>query len=183
MNSRLDAPCQVSKSAMLLLILTAATNSIAEAQQTEDRWAAFQPLVGKWKGTGQGPTGAPVQNVEWKFVLGGSLLQCTTSSQARGDHHQDIGLISYDTSRQKFIYRAFHSEGFVNQYVATISPDGTVIEFVSESIENGPPGLRAMETLQFKGTSLETTLRLATGDGPYKVCASAKLERDDSKAD
>ena len=110
----------------------------------------------------------------------GKFLQCKSSSKARGDHHQDIRLISYDESRQKYVYRAFHSEGFVNRYVAELSSDGSRITFTSESIENGPPGLKAMEIIELNGGKLETTLKLASGVGPYKVCASGKLERVDA---
>lgn len=118
-----------------------------------------------------------MQEADWKLVLNGTFLQCKTSSKARGDHHQEIGLISYDASRKKYVYRAFHSEGFVNRYVAELSSGGRKIIFTSEAIENGPKGLKAMEIIELKDGQLETTLKLASGVGPYKVCASSKLER------
>ena len=139
----------------IVVILVLMTQGVADEQkvkttQKKDRWAPFRPLIGKWKGTGVGPTGESVQTVEWKLVLNGKFLQSKSTSRARGDNHQDIGIISYDHSRKKYIYRAFHSEGFVNQYVADISPDGLKIVFESEAIENGPKGFKAMEIFEMK---------------------------------
>jgi hypothetical protein len=43
--------------------------------------------------------------------------------------------------RKTFVFRQFHVEGFVNQYVVeNISPDGKTIVFVTEFIENIPKG-------------------------------------------
>lgn len=147
------------------------------AKRINDRWAPFRPFLGHWKGTGRGPAGQSVQETEWKVVLNGTFLQCKSSSKAKGDDHQDIGLISYDESRKKYIYRAFHSEGFVNRYVADISSSGSRIVFSSEAIENGPKGLKAMEIIELKNGKLFTTLKLASGADSYKVCASGELER------
>ncbi len=54
-------------------------------------------------------------------------------------------MISYDRSRKVHVLRQFHIEGFVNQYVAGSAHDGQ-LRFISESIENIPPGFRARET-------------------------------------
>ena len=49
--------------------------------------------------------------------------------------------------RKQFVLRQFHVEGFVNQFKAeTISEDGKLIVFISESLENIPAGYRAKET-------------------------------------
>ena len=65
----------------------------------------------------------------------------------------------------------------MNRYVAEISADGLKIVFTSEDIENGPQGLKAQETIELQDGKLETTLQLASGTGPYGVCASGRLER------
>ena len=50
---------------------------------------------------------------------------------------------------ETFVLRQFHIEGFVNQYrIESISLDKKTIVFISESIENIPPGFRAKETYQ-----------------------------------
>jgi len=166
----------------LLTILQACADTREDPDsKSHDRWAPFRPPMGHWKGVGHGPTGESVQETEWNLVLNGTFLQCKSSSKARGDHHQDIGLISYDQSRKKYVYRAFHSEGFVNRYLVELSSDRRKIVFTSEAIENGPQGLKAMEVIEFKNGKLETTLKLASGVGPYEVCASRKLARVESE--
>ena len=52
----------------------------------------------------------------------------------------------YDTARKLFVFRQFHTEGFVNTYVQHPSADDNTIVFVSEAIENIPAGYRARET-------------------------------------
>ena len=44
------------------------------------------------------------------------------------------------------MFRQFHTEGFVNTHVQQPSSDEKKIVFVTESIENIPPGYRARET-------------------------------------
>lgn len=56
-------------------------------------------------------------------------------------------MISHDRIRQKFVLRQFSSEGFVNQYVLDhIGDDGKTIVFITESMENLPPGFHARKT-------------------------------------
>jgi 1,4-dihydroxy-2-naphthoyl-CoA synthase len=57
-----------------------------------------------------------------------------------------MSMISYDTARKLFVFRQFHTEGFVNTYVQQATADEKTIVFVSEAIENIPPGYRARET-------------------------------------
>ena len=54
--------------------------------------------------------------------------------------------ISYDGVRKLFVFRQFHTEGFVNTYVQEPTTDDKKIVFVSEAIENIPAGYRARET-------------------------------------
>ena len=66
-----------------------------------------------------------------------------TKENPKGYIHEDFGTLSYDKVRKTFVFRQFHIEGFVNQYVLeSISPDGKTIIFVTESIENIPKGYR-----------------------------------------
>jgi hypothetical protein len=91
---------------------------------------------------------------EYQLVLNGKFLQVQNQSiydpqpkNPKGEIHEDWGMISYDKSRKQFVFRQFHVEGFVNQYVLTdLSPDGKIIVFTSEAIENIPAGWRARET-------------------------------------
>jgi hypothetical protein len=47
-----------------------------------------------------------------------------------------------NTARKPFVFRQFHTEGFVNTYVQQPTADEKTIAFVSEAIENIPPGYR-----------------------------------------
>lgn len=61
-------------------------------------------------------------------------------------------MMSFDKARKSFVFRQFHIEGFVNQYVMTSSSaDGKTIVFTSESIENIPAEFRARETYKILG--------------------------------
>src|SRR6266566_1111920 len=80
-----------------------------------------------------------------------ALMTLSQRSQ-KGEFHQDWGMMSFDKGRKNFVFRQFHVEGFVNQYVMTSSSaDGKTIVFTSESIENIPEGYRARETYKTMG--------------------------------
>ena len=58
--------------------------------------------------------------------------------------HEEIGLISFDKARSQYVLREFHVEGFVNQYLLEQDAgDKTIFIFVTESMQNMPPGWRA----------------------------------------
>jgi hypothetical protein len=61
--------------------------------------------------------------------------------------HEDLGLFGYDGKRKKFVFRQFHVESFVNEYVEQeITADGKTLRFITERIENIPDGWRGLET-------------------------------------
>ncbi len=85
-------------------------------------------------------------------MLNGKFLQVRNKStydpqpaNPKGEIHDDWGMIGFDKERKQFLFRQFHVEGFVIQYLTTIV-DGKTIVFNSESIENIPNGWRARET-------------------------------------
>jgi hypothetical protein len=100
--------------------------------------------VGIWEGTGTGQPGVSKIQREYRLVLNDKFLHVQNKStyepqpkNPKGEVHQDWGMMSFDKTRKKFVFRQFHVEGFVNQYVMT-STDGKTIIFTSESIENIP---------------------------------------------
>jgi hypothetical protein len=117
-------------------------------------WTPFAFFVGSWEGTGTGQPGTSQVERTYQFVLNDKFLQVKSTStyppqdrNTQGEVHEDWGFISYDTVRKLFVFRQFHIEGFVNQYVLDyLAPDGQTIAFVTESIENIPIGWRAKET-------------------------------------
>ena len=64
----------------------------------------------------------------------------------KGETHDDLGVFSFDKSRGRAVFRQFHVEGYVNQYVADADPQPGRVVFTSEAVENIPPTYRARET-------------------------------------
>ena len=126
------------------------------AQETKkpDVWTPLKFFIGTWKGTGKGEPGISQVERQYQSILNGKYLQINHKSvyapqknNPRGETHEDLGFFSYDRVRKQFVLRQFHVEGFVNQFKAeTISEDGKLIVFISESLENIPAGYRAKET-------------------------------------
>jgi hypothetical protein len=127
---------------------------LAQEENKKDVWEPFKYFVGSWKGTGEGKPGKSKLEAEYKFILNGNFLQVKGRAEfepqeknPKGEVHEDLGFISYDRNRGKFVLRQFHVEGFVNQYVLdTLSSDGNTFVFLSENIENIPVGFKAKVT-------------------------------------
>src|SRR5215210_1208743 len=132
-------------------------------------WEPMKFFVGKWEGTGKGKPGTSKIQREYQFVFNNKYLNVQSRSvydpqpnNPKGEIHQEWGMISFDKSRKQFVFRQFHVEGFVNQYLTTsISTDGKEIVFTSEGIENVSAGWRARETYKIIGPDEFTeTLRI-----------------------
>ena len=142
---------------VLLALLPLMVN--AQTGETADIWKPFRPIIGEWRGTGRGMSGESTLRTDVDFVFGERYIRIKTRAvfepqekNTKGEVHEDVGYISYDRGRKKFVFRQFHVEGFVNRYVLENEPgkDGEFI-FVSEQIENAPPGLRAKEIYKLGG--------------------------------
>ncbi len=146
---------------LLVLILLTALPSVAQTQPQSKQpdWTPLQFLVGHWKGDAHGQPGTGKVERSYEFGVGGTFLIGNNRSvyppqkaNPKGETHVDHSVISYDKARKKYVMRQFHVEGFVNQYVLEeISQDGKKLVWVTEAIENIPPGWRARETYLIKG--------------------------------
>jgi hypothetical protein len=123
----------------------------------EDVWAPLRPLVGKWRKADSGIPGEGSGEREFRFVLNGRFLEERNHSvyppqpkNPKGEVHDDLGFYSWDSARKTFVFRQFHVEGFVNQYVLE-SSEGGRFTWVTEHVENGPPGMRARLTFELVG--------------------------------
>ena len=75
----------------------------------------------------------------YQFVLNKKYIELKnktvyppTKENPKGYVHEDFGYISYDKTRKTFVFRQFHEEGFVKQYIIeSISPDGKKIVLVA----------------------------------------------------
>lgn len=119
----------------------------------------LQRFIGRWTGEGEGQPGKSTVERTYEVTLGGRFIlarhRSTYAPQAKnpkGEVHDDVGYFSFDKARKRFVFRQFHVEGFVNQFVAaTPSFDNGTLVFNSEAIENIPAGWRARETYTFTG--------------------------------
>jgi len=170
----------------LFVLLLFPTLVMAQEAEKESIWEPFKYFVGKWEGTGQGKSGISTITTEFAFVLSDKYLRVTNKAvfepqeqNPEGEIHEDLGFISYDASRKKFIFRQFHVEGFVNQYVLdTLSANGKRLVFITESVENGPPGLQAKWVLTLvDDLEMHTAFSLAFPGQEFACFSENQLQR------
>jgi len=170
---------------LLLPFLLIPYLSVAQISRSDSVWLPLQPLIGKWSGTGEAPEGKGNYERSYTFVLNKKFIEvrnrstyAATKENPKGYTHEDHGYISYDKARKKFVYRQFHGEGFVNQYVIeSISADGQKIVFVTESIENIPPGWRGRETYTIGSDTLTEDFDLAEPGKEFASYSKASFKK------
>lgn len=159
---------------------------MSEKREEVDLWAPFRPLVGQWEGTGSGRPGEGTEEMDCAFVLQGKFLRIRNRSRyepqeknPEGEVHEDWNFISHDQNRETFVLREFHVEGFVNQYVLdSLSDDGKTMVFLTESLENVPPGWRGRETFRFVGEDeFHNTFELAKPGEDFEPYVETRLRR------
>ncbi len=161
---------------------------LAETSQPStaaDSLAPLAALVGCWTGTTEGRPGKGAVAREYERVLNSRFIQVHNRStypaqekNPKGEVHEDVGYFSYDSSRKRIVFRQFHTEGFVNQYVwdPSSTPDRLVL--VTEAIENIPAGWRARETYLLTGRDqLEESFELAEPGNDFEVYSRNRLTR------
>jgi len=122
-------------------------------------WTRFNYFIGVWQGSGQGKVGHSRVERNYEFVLNSKFLFVRNKSiyepqekNPNGEIHEDWGFISYDRTRETYIFRQFHIEGFVNHFVLNeLTEEDQAISFVTEAIENVPPDWKARETYRILG--------------------------------
>ena len=136
----------------MLRIVATVLLALGSQFSASDPWVNMRFFIGAWDGTSVGEPGNGSVSRTYEFVLGNKFLQVRNKStyapqerNPKGEVHEDWGMFSYDSTRRKLVFRQFHGEGFVNQYVVQ-SQDRQEIIFASEVIENTPRGYRARET-------------------------------------
>ena len=149
-------------------------------------WTNLKFLIGSWRGIGSGQAGSSNVARSYQLILNEKFLEVRNKStyppqsqNPQGEVHEDLGLISYDEARKAFVFRQFHIEGFVNQYVMDyLAPDGKTIVFTSESIENIPTGWRARESYQVVNPDEFTeTFELAAPGKEFELYVKSLFKR------
>lgn len=138
---------------LIALAALAAQVGAQESASKPDRFAPLRFLAGTWRGDQAGQPGQGTAERTYQFILNDRFLQETNTStyppqekNKMGEIHHHMSMISYDSARKLFVFRQFHTEGFVNTYVQEPTTDDKTFVFVSEAIENIPAGYRARET-------------------------------------
>lgn len=171
-------------SLFFILIVTGLTS--AQTITPPDNWKPLRFFVGTWEGTGKGEPGESTVEREYKFTLKDKFLQATHRStykpqekKPKGEVHDDLGFFSYDKARKQFVFRQFHVEGFVTQYVGTtISADGKTLIFDIESIENIGKGMRARETYKIiNDNEFTETFEIAEPGKEFIVYSANQFKR------
>lgn len=140
---------------ILLMAVVLPALLIAQPEKKQDVWEPFKFLVGEWEGKGEGKSGISTVSHNFDFIMKGRYLHMMTKAtfepqekNPKGEVHEDWGFFSYDGLRNKIVFRQFHIEGFIIQYVLEDVSDEGKLVFVSEKIENAPPGLKSRLTFR-----------------------------------
>jgi hypothetical protein len=165
--------------------------SSASGEMRSPQGAALDPLqplaflVGRWEGSSEGQPGRGIVQREYTRILNSQFIRAQNRSvyppqdkNPKGETHEDFGVFSFDKSRGRAVFRQFHVEGFVNQYVADADPQPGKVVFTSEAIENIPAGYRARETYVMLGPdAFEEIFELAEPGKPFEPYSRAHLTR------
>lgn len=160
--------------------------SSSQTSKQDSIWLPLKGFIGNWTGEGGGEPGVGKYERSYQFVLNEKFIEVKNKStyppsvkQPKGEVHEDIGYISYDKVRRRFILRQFHAEGYVNQFTLdSLSADGKSLVFVSEAIENIPAGWRAKESYQLLNENeIQETFELAAPNKDFEVYSRVTLQR------
>jgi hypothetical protein len=124
--------------------------------ETEDVWSAFRYFLGKWEGVGTGKPGISNSERSYELILNDQFIRVWNRSvnlpqekNPEGEVHEEIGFFSYDKTRRKFVFREFHVEGYINQYlVESWDRENRKLVMTTEAIENISPGWNARTTYE-----------------------------------
>jgi hypothetical protein len=170
--------------AVLLLIASVAATLQTQSGSAAERLAALKPFLGRWQGTAEGQPGRGTVERTYEPALNARFVQVRNRSSyppqeknPKGETHEDIGFFGFDNARKRIVFRQFHTEGFVNQYVLE-SATAERLVFTSEAIENIPPGWRARETYVVLGPDqFEEIFELAEPGQDFATYSRSRFTR------
>jgi len=150
-----------------------------------DSLARLDFFLGRWEGTQEGRPGTGTVTREYTRELNGRFIRATNRSvypaqpkNPKGETHEDVGYFSLDRSRKLIVFRQFHTESFVVQYVWDAASTNSRIVMVSEAIENIPKGYRARETYVLVGPDeFEEIFEIAEAGKEFEVYSRSRLKR------
>ncbi len=179
-------PRMFQRSSILFVIAVLAIPVGAQDRVSNtDRFGPLRFLAGAWRGDQAGEPGQGTAERTYQFVLNDRFLQETNTStyppqdkNKAGEVHHHMSMISYDGARKRFVFRQFHTEGFVNTYVQEQTTDAKTIVFVTEAIENIPAGYRARETYTIlSNDEFRERFEIAEPGREFELYSEAHLKR------
>lgn len=168
-----------------MAIFQIATPLSAIEADAADPLAPIRVLLGEWEGSGTGFGGESRVRHSYQFILQDQFIHSTTDAKFQpkedgtpGEIHEDWGFFSFDSDREKIVFRQFLSEGFVNTYVlGDAEPGAGVLVFTSESTE-GAGGMAARLTFTFDGmNAYRLVLELAPPGKDFFACQTLMMLR------
>lgn len=156
-------------------------NALAEVKANP--WETLKVLEGKWVAEKKGFSKVTQQ---YKFILKNKYLQMKTKAvfeptekNPDGEIHEDMAIFSFDRNRNVFVMRGFYAEGFVNTYTLNKNEDGKILTLLSESIENGMPGMKAKLVFSIKSADeFEQSFFVAFPNRDYACFLGNKFVRE-----
>lgn len=178
---------QRARTAVILALCLFPATMVAERQSSgpNSMLSVLDPFIGRWQGTSEGQPGKGTLEREYTRVLNSRFVHVKNRSvyppqerNPKGEQHEDVGIFSADGARKRVVFRQFHVEGFVNEYVQESQAADRTLVFVTESIENIPSGWRARETYTLIGPDeFEEVFELAPPGKPFELYSRARLKR------
>jgi hypothetical protein len=172
-------------SVLLVIVFLWVPAGAQESGSKPDRFGPLRFLAGTWRGNQAGQPGQGTAERAYQFILNDRFLQETNTStyppqekNKNGETHHHMSVISYDGTRKRFVFRQFHTEGFVNTFVQEPTTDERKIVFVTEAIENIPAGYRARETYTILSHDEFTErFEIAEPGKDFELYSEAQLKR------
>lgn len=176
---------QRARAPMLLVLCVLPATLGAQQPANTNQLSALDPFIGRWQGTTEGQPGKGTVEREYTRILNSRFVQVSSRStyppqerNPKGEKHEEMGIFSADRSRKRIVFRQFHAEGFVNEYVLVDSPPQPTLVFETESIENIPAGWRARETYRLiTPDEFEEIFELSEPGKSFEVYSRARLKR------
>jgi hypothetical protein len=170
--------------ALAALLVAMALSGSAQSPPS-DPLAPARALTGRWQGMTEGQPGKGDVEREYTPLLGTRFVQVRNRSSyppqeknPKGETHEDLGVFSFDKARQRIVFRQFHGEGYVNQYVTEPAGKPSALVFTSEAIENIAAGWRARETYNMLGSDeVEEVFELAAPGKDFELYSHTRLKR------
>lgn len=98
--------------------------TVGGKQKPVDPFERVNFLIGRWQGTSEGQPGNGTVRREYARALNGRFIRVNNRNDyppqdknPKGEIHEDEGFVSFDRARKKLVFRQFHVERFVIQYV------------------------------------------------------------------